>query len=83
MYGFQVSSTDTTTGNNVDVDIVQGNDLTVTGLPVGPVPANTPVVLHVTYAHAVTSPNPYEALLLLGPDVAPTAVTVPITIHGN
>ena len=82
VYGFQVSATDTTTGNNVDVNIVQGNDLTVTGVPVGPVPANTPVTLHVTYAHAVTSPNPYEALLLLGPDVAPTAVSVPVTIHG-
>ena len=43
VYGFQVSATDTTTGNNVDVNIVQGNDLTVTGVPVGPVPANTPV----------------------------------------
>ena len=42
VYGFQVSAADTTTGNAVGVDIVQGNDLTVTGVPAGPVPANTP-----------------------------------------
>ena len=48
VYGFQVSAADAAAGNTVGVDIVQGNDLTVTGLPVGPVPANTPVTLHVT-----------------------------------
>lgn len=82
VYGFQVSDADHTAGNTVGIDIVQGNDLHVTGVPAGPVPANTPVLLHVTYANAVASPDPYEAELLLGPDVAPTAVTVPITING-
>jgi hypothetical protein len=66
----------------VGVDIVQGHDLTVTGVPPGAVPANTPVVLHVTFSNALASAEPYEAELLLGPDVAPTAVTVPITING-
>jgi hypothetical protein len=64
------------------VDIVQGRDLTITGIPSGAVPANTPVTLHVAFAHAVQSTAPYNAELLLGPDVAPTAVTVPVTING-
>ncbi|MDX6475232.1 MAG: hypothetical protein QOH95_743 [Gaiellaceae bacterium] len=82
VYGFQVGAADAAAGNPVGVDIVQGHDLTVTGVPSGPVPANSPVTLHVTFAHAVHSADPYEAELLLGPDVAPTAVTVPVTIHG-
>ena len=60
MYGFQVSAADSAAGNAVGVDIVQGNDLTVTGVPAGPVPANTPVTLHVTYANAVTSAGPVQ-----------------------
>ena len=83
VYGFSVSAADTTQGNAVGIDIVQGTDLTVTGAPAGPIAANTPITLHVTYTNAVTSANPYEAELLLGPTVAPTAVTVPITVHGN
>ena len=83
VYGFTVSAADTALGNAVGIDIVQGPDLTVTGVPAGPVPANTPITLHGTYVNAVTSANPYEAELLLGPTVAPTAVTVPITVHGN
>jgi hypothetical protein len=82
VYGFQVSAGDQASGNTVGVDIVQGNDLHVTGVPAGPVPAGSPVLLHVTYSNAIASANPYVAELLLGPDVAPTAVTVPITING-
>ncbi len=82
VYGYQVSAADAAAGNTVGVDIVQGNDLTITGLPSGAVAANTPINLHVTYAHATGSSDPFEAELLLGPDVAPTAVTVPITING-
>jgi hypothetical protein len=82
VYGFAVSSADTAAGNPVGVDIVQGRDLTITGIPSGAVPANTPVTLHVAFANAVHSTAPYNAELLLGPDVAPTAVTVPVTING-
>jgi Subtilase family len=82
VYGFQVGDADTTAGNPVGIDIVQGNDLTLTGVPAGPVAANTPITLHVTFKNAAASTAPYEAELLLGPDVAPAAVKVPITIHG-
>jgi Subtilase family len=82
VYGFQVSDADAAAGNPVGIDIVQGNDLTVTGVPTGAVPANTPITLHVAFENAAASPAPYKAELLLGPDVAPTAVKVPITING-
>jgi hypothetical protein len=79
VYGFQVSATDTTTGNTVGVEIVQGNDLTVTGVPSGPVAANVPITLHVSYANA-TGTGDLEGELQLGPTVAPSAVTIPITV---
>jgi hypothetical protein len=63
------------------IDAVQGNDLTVSGVPSGPVPANTPVTLHGTFNKAMTPGQDYKGELLLGPTTAPTAVTVPITVH--
>jgi hypothetical protein len=81
VYGYQVSASDTTTGNTVGVDVVQGTDVVVTNPPSGPIAANTPVTLHVTYSGA-TGSGDYEGELQLGPTVAPSAVTVPITIHG-
>lgn len=63
------------------IDAVQGNDLTVSGVPSGPVPANPPVALRVTFDEAMTSGQDYKGQLLLGPSTAPTAVTVPITVH--
>jgi hypothetical protein len=79
VYGFQVSATDTTTGNTVGVDVVEGNDLTVIGAPVGEVAANDPITLHVSYANA-TGTGDLKGELLLGPSVAPSAVTIPITV---
>ena len=62
------------------VNAIQGNDLTVTGMPSGPVPAGTPVTLHVTYNKAMTAGQSYLGELLLGPTAAPTAMTVPVQI---
>jgi len=63
------------------VDAVQGNDLTVSGVPSGPVAANTPVTLHVSFDKAMTPGQDYKGELQLGPSTAPTAGTVPITVH--
>jgi hypothetical protein len=63
------------------VDAVQGNDLTVSGVPSGPVAANTPVTLHVSFDKGMTPGQDYKGELQLGPSTAPTAVTVPITVH--
>jgi hypothetical protein len=57
-----------------------GNDLTVTGAPSGPVPAGTPVTLHVAFNKAMTAGQDYFGELLLGPAAAPTALTVPVKI---
>jgi len=56
--------------------------VTLTGVPAGAIPANTPITLHVAYANAGPSAAPYEAELQLGPTAAPTAVSVPVTIAG-
>jgi hypothetical protein len=80
VYGFQVSQGDHDTGNTVGIDIVQGNDIVIENPPSGPLAANTPYTLHLSYSGAV-GPGDYEGELQLGPSVAPSAVTVPITIH--
>ena len=78
LHGFQVAAAgDFTLGE----DIVQGNDLHISGLPSGAVAANTPVTLHVTYNKADMVPGQaYKGELLLGPTTAPTAISVPVTI---
>jgi hypothetical protein len=77
VHGWQVTGTP---GITLTVDAIQGNDLTVGGLPGGPVPAGTTVTLHVTYDKAMTAGESYFGELLLGPTSAPTAFTVPVKI---
>ena len=80
VYGYSVSGLDQSTGNTVGIDVVQGNDIVITNPPSGPLAANTPYTLHLTYSGAV-GVGDFEGELQLGPTVAPSAVTVPITIH--
>ncbi|HET7091748.1 MAG TPA: pre-peptidase C-terminal domain-containing protein, partial [Anaerolineae bacterium] len=61
--------------------VVQGFDLSVTGVPTGTVNAGAPVVLTVNYAKIMQPGSTYEGLLLLGPSVAPNALAVPVIIH--
>ena len=61
--------------------IVQGNDLTVSGLPAGAVTAGTPVTIHVTYSKTMTAGQSYLGEILLGPPTAPRALSVPVTIN--
>ena len=77
VHGFGVTGTPTFPLN---VDAVQGNDLTVSGLPSGRSPAGTPVTLHVDYNKAMTPGQSYNGELLLGPASAPSALSVPIKI---
>jgi hypothetical protein len=58
-----------------------GNDLTVTGMPDGPIPADTPVTLTVESSKAMVAGETYFGEVLLGPPTAPTALKVPITIR--
>jgi hypothetical protein len=77
VHGFSVSGTPSFT---LDVNAIQGNDLTVSGLPTGAVLAGTPVTVHVDYNKAMTPGQSYNGELLLGPTSAPSALSVPITI---
>ena len=77
VHGFSVAGTPSFALN---VNAVQGNDLTVSGLPTGPVPAGTQVSLHVDYNKAMTPGQTYNGELLLGPTTAPAALSVPIKI---
>jgi hypothetical protein len=80
VHGFSVAGTPTFP---LTFDAVQGSDLSVSGVPSGAVPAGTPVTLHVDFAKSMTAGQDYFGELLLGPDSAPTALDVPITIHRN
>lgn len=68
--------------NDLDLFVVRdaNNDLTVSGVPSGPVAAGTPVTLHVDYNKAMTPGQSYNGELLLGPASAPSALSVPIKI---
>jgi hypothetical protein len=63
------------------IDPIQGNDLTVTGIPAGPVAAGDPITLTVEFSKTMTVGEDYFGELLLGPPTAPTALKVPITVH--
>ena len=77
LHGFSVAGTPTL---QLTVNAIQGTDLTVTGAPSGPVPAGTPVTLHVAFNKAMTAGQGRFGELLLGPAAAPTALTVPVKI---
>jgi subtilisin family serine protease len=78
VHGFLIS---TPTPFPLTIDAVQGNDLTVTGVPAGPVAADTPVTLHVAFNKAMTAGQDYKGELQLGPPTAPNVVSVPIIVH--
>jgi hypothetical protein len=78
LQGWSISGTPTA---KLTIDAIQGNDLTVSGTPAGPVPAGTPVTLTVSYAKAgMVDGEDYFGELLLGPPSAPTALAVPIKV---
>jgi hypothetical protein len=52
LHGFQVSGTPSIT---LRVHAIQGNDLSVTDPPSGPVAAGTPVTLHVAFSKPMTA----------------------------
>jgi hypothetical protein len=78
LQGWSISGTPTA---KLTITPVQGEDLTVTGEPTGPVPAGTPVTLTVSYDKADMEDGvDYLGELLLGPPSAPAALAVPITV---
>ncbi|MCZ7568113.1 MAG: S8 family serine peptidase [Ardenticatenaceae bacterium] len=65
------------------VDAIQGNDVTVTGMPAGAVPAGTEVNLNVCFPIPTGEGETFKGEILLGPDVAPSAVSIPIMVEGR
>jgi hypothetical protein len=77
------SVTDATTVQELRVDVVQGIDVTVTGAPVGAVPAGTPVTLTVAFDRTgdpMEVGATYRGVVLLGPEEAPAALSVPLEL---
>jgi len=77
VHGWSVAGTPT---GVLKVDAIQGNDVTVTGVPAGAIPAGQAVTLHVAYSKAMTAGQSYFGELLLGPNEAPAALKIPIKI---
>jgi hypothetical protein len=75
--GWQVAGTPDIT---VGIDVVQGNDMTLSGLPGGAVNAGDPVVIHVDFSKSMVVGDTYFGEILLGPPTAPTALRVPVEI---
>jgi uncharacterized repeat protein (TIGR01451 family) len=65
----------------LSLKVVEGFDLSATGLPTGQIDAGSPVQFNLAYSKLMQPGSAYEGLLLLGPDVAPTALSVPVIIH--
>ncbi|MGH9274074.1 MAG: S8 family serine peptidase, partial [Acidimicrobiales bacterium] len=65
---------------DLTIDPIQGTDMTVSGVPAGPVAAQEPVTLTVDFAKTMAIGESYFGELLLGPPTAPSALTVPIKI---
>ena len=78
VHGYSVTGTP---GITLTINAVQGNDMAVTGLPSGPVPAGQPVTVHVTYSKpAMVSGQSYFGEVLLGPPSAPSLFSVPVRV---
>jgi len=75
--GWQVAGTPNIT---VGIDVVQGLDMTLSGVPNGAVNAGDPVVIHVDFSKSMTVGETYFGEILLGPPTAPTALRVPVEI---
>jgi len=65
---------------DISLDVIQGNDLTVTNFPDGPLAANTPVTFDVSATVPYLPGSTWEGLLYLGPASAPTALVIPVTV---
>jgi len=79
VHGWSVSPSPATF--DLTIEAIQGYDLTISGVPVGAIPANTPVTFTMSYGKAMLPGETWKGEILLGPSVAPAALTIPVTIH--
>jgi len=79
VHGWEVSPSPSTF--TLVVDIAQGYDLSIGGLPSGTIPADTPIVLQMGYNKPMAVGETWKGEVLLGPTAAPAALSIPVTIH--
>jgi len=65
---------------DIDINIIQGNMLTVSNVPVGPIPAGTTANFNLNYDLDAIAAGTWYGILFVGPTNAPTAVAVPVKI---
>lgn len=70
-----------TTTFDLTINAVQGRDLTVSGIPAGPFPPNTPITFNLNYNRVMQPGETLEGLITLGPSVAPGVVNVPVVVR--
>ena len=79
VHGWEVSPSPSTF--TLMVDVTQGYDLTISDVPAGTIPADTPIVFNMNYTKAMAAGETWNGEILLGPAVAPAALNIPVTIH--
>ncbi|HBY95680.1 MAG TPA: hypothetical protein DEP84_17290 [Chloroflexi bacterium] len=65
------------------IDAIEGHDITVSGVPGGPIEANTPVTLQVCYKKQLSQGDKLKGEVLLGPTVAPGVIIVPVEVNAS
>lgn len=65
---------------DLTIDVIQGTDLSITGIPPGTITAGTTVTMTVNFSKTMVVGETYYGEILMGPSVAPTALRVPVAI---
>ena len=66
---------------DLTIDVVQGSDLSVSGLAEGPYAAHVPLTFNLDFEKEMEGGQTYAGVLLLGPEAAPGVLAIPLTIH--
>jgi hypothetical protein len=64
---------------DLTINVVQGDDITTTGLPEGAVTAGFPQTFTIEFHPEGVAPGVYEGLIALGPPEGPAAILIPVT----
>jgi hypothetical protein len=65
---------------DMDINVIQGQALTVHNAPTGAVAANTPVTFTLSGTVPYEADTEWQGVLLMGPADAPTALSLPVTL---
>lgn len=63
------------------INAVQGNDMTVAGLPAGPFQPHQVIAFNVNWTKTIAEGEAAEGLILAGPPGAPGALQIPVRLH--